>query len=701
MGLENNYLDTPLQHLPALGAKRAELLEKELGLRTYRDLIFYFPYRYADRTVITPIRALATTHGEVQLKGYITGYRSEGVGSKKRLKADFRDETGTIELVWFQGNDWVTRRYPPGKVYILFGQPRLFNGTYSVSHPELTLADSAAPAVGALYGVYNTTDKMKRSRLSGKALGKIIESLLPIVPKYIEETLTPDIITGQRLIPLADALRQIHIPRNAKELNEAVTRLKFDELFFLQLMLRQTKLERNKRFEGYRFETVGYSFNRLYESLPFELTRAQKRVIREIRTDCNTGHQMNRLLQGDVGSGKTLVAAFAMLLAIDNGFQACLMAPTEILAAQHYATLSRLLAPIGIEVALLTGSSTPKERRPILEAAANGSLPILVGTHALIEEGVRFERLGIAVIDEQHRFGVAQRARLWSKAAEVLPHILIMSATPIPRTLAMTLYGDLDISTIDELPPGRKPITTTHLYEDQRERAYDFIRDRIAEGRQVYVVFPMIEGTEASDYANLETGYKYFAYMFGERNVTWVHGKLPAKDKQERMDAFSRNEVPILLSTTVIEVGVDVPNATVMVIENADRFGLSQLHQLRGRVGRGANQSFCLLVTPRELSFTAKRRIEVMTHSTDGFVIAEEDMKLRGSGDIEGTKQSGDLSRLRLAKPTEDVLLMRLSGAVATQIITQDPELQTPALAPIRKELERLYPLEERWGNIS
>jgi hypothetical protein len=701
MPQQRNYLDTPLRYLPTLGEKRATLLESELGLRTYRDLIYYFPFRYVDRTVITPIRELRNIHREVQLKGYLTDYRQEGVGRKQRLKATFKDATGQVELVWFKGSDWLKKRYPEGKCYVLLGQPRLYNGIYSVSHPELTPADSPDLAVGALYGVYNTTEKMKRARLTPSVLGKIIASLLHLIPTYVEETLPSEICAQQHLIPLPDALQQIHVPRSTKELQAAIHRLKFDELFYLQLMLLQTKLERHKRFEGYRFEHVGFTFNSLYDSLPFSLTQAQKRVIREIRLDCNAGHQMNRLLQGDVGSGKTLVAAFSMLLAIDNGYQSCLMAPTEILAAQHYATLSRLLSPIGVEVALLTGSSTPKERRPILEGSADGTLPILVGTHALIEEGVRFAHLGLAVIDEQHRFGVAQRAKLWGKATDVLPHILIMSATPIPRTLAMTLYGDLDISTIDELPPGRKPIVTKHLYEDGISLAYDFIRDRIAEGRQVYVVFPMIEGSEASDYANLETGYKRFVYMFGERNVTWVHGKLPPKDKQERMDAFARNEVPILLSTTVIEVGVDVPNATVMMIENADRFGLSQLHQLRGRVGRGDNQSYCILVTPQALSYTAKRRMEVMTSTTDGFVIAEEDMKLRGAGDIEGTRQSGDLSKLSLAKPTEDVLLMRLAGAVASDVLAADPEAKNPLYAPMWQELERLYPREERWGNIS
>lgn len=699
--MPEDYLDTPLYHLPSLGEKKAKLLASEAGLSTYRDLLYYFPFRYVDRTQLFKIRDLSPYTEEVQLKGTIRSYQLEGVGRKSRLRATFEDETGTVEIVWFSGAVYIPRQYPPDKEYILFGKPSLYNRTYSFSHPEITPIEQASQVLGQLMGVYHTTGKMKRSYLNSRNLRKLILSLLPLVDQYIQESLPQEILQSLHLVPLRQALISAHTPSNLTLLHKAVYRLKFDELFFLRLSLEKTKLDRQKKYKGFLFENVGLLFNTLYESLPYDLTKAQKRVLKEIRLDTLKGNQMNRLLQGDVGSGKTVVAAFAMMLALDNGLQACIMAPTEILANQHYATLQELFEPLGLPVALWTGSTKKKEREAIREDIMAKKINILVGTHALLEEGVSFNELGIAIIDEQHRFGVAQRAKLWKKNSSLLPHILIMSATPIPRTLAMTLYGDLDISIIDELPPGRKPIKTALFTEDQQETVYRFIAEKIIEGRQVYVVYPMIEGSEESDFKNLETGYKHFAQRFGANNITYVHGKLHPCEKQEKMDLFIAGKVPILLSTTVIEVGVNVPNATVMVIENANRFGLAQLHQLRGRVGRGAEQSYCLLVAPQQLSYTAKRRLHVMTETTDGFIIAEEDMKLRGEGDLEGTRQSGELPGLNLASPSRDIGILRTAASLAESIMAKDPLLELPEYAPIKRELNRLYPPDASWGKIS
>lgn len=699
--MSKDYLDTSLLHLPSIGEKKAKILEKDLEVRTYRDLLFYFPFRYVDRTRLFQIKDLRPYTEEIQLRGFIRGYQLEGHGSKSRLRALFEDETGEVEIVWFTGVMYIPRSYPPDKEYILFGKPTLYNRTYSFNHPELTPIERSSQVVGKLMGVYHTTGKMKRAFLESRHLRTTILSLLPIVDLYVEETLSDSLLRELKLLPLKEALKNIHMPTDLQILKRAVDRLKFDELFFLRLSLERTKRERKERFQGFKFENVSLYFNTLYQSLPYELTSAQKRVIREIRQDTNKGIQMNRLLQGDVGSGKTLVAAFAMMLALDNGKQACIMAPTEILANQHYATLQELFAPLGIEIALWTGSSKSRERKRMAEALLEGSLNIVVGTHALLEEGVAFRELGLAVIDEQHRFGVAQRARLWTKNNSLLPHILIMSATPIPRTLAMTLYGDLDISIIDELPPGRKPIKTSLFYDEQQEQIYQFISQKIIEGRQIYVVYPMIEGSEESDFKNLETGYKQFTHRFGANNITFVHGKLSPKEKQEKMDLFVEGKVPILLSTTVIEVGVNVPNATVMIIENANRFGLAQLHQLRGRVGRGAEQSFCLLVAPREISILSKRRLQIMTETTDGFLIAEEDLKLRGEGDLEGTRQSGELQGLKLASPSRDMGLMRTAAIYAEAIFRKDPSLEKEENSLIRKALDKLYPPDENWGKIS
>lgn len=699
--MPKDYLDTPLLYLPAIGEKKASLLAQEASLRTLRDLIYYFPYKYIDRSRIYRICELSSTEADVQLKGKILSYELEGAGRKSRLKAIFQDNTGEVELIWFTGAHYIPKSYPTGCEYILFGKPTVYKRTFSFSHPELTPAAQAKQVTGGLMGVYHTTAKMKRSFLDSRNLRKVIVSLLPMLQQYLTESLPKTMLQKLNMMALVDAIHIAHMPKDLNILSAAIERIKFDELFFLRLSMESTKKERQRRFVGYNFETVGQHFNTLYASLPYDLTGAQKRVIREIRQNTNQGFQMNRLLHGDVGSGKTIVAAFAMMLALDNGLQSCIMAPTEILATQHFETLNELFEPLGLQVALFTGSTPQKERDDIRERLREGSLNMLVGTHALIEEGVTFPRLGLAIIDEQHRFGVAQRAKLWAKSSSLLPHILIMSATPIPRTLAMTLYGDLDISVIDELPPGRKPISTFRIFDHEEEKVHKFIAERIIEGRQVYVVYPMIEGTEESDYKNLETGYKRFAHMFGEKNITYVHGKLPAKEKQKRMESFVHGEVPILLSTTVIEVGVNVPNATVMVIENANRFGLAQLHQLRGRVGRGAEKSYCILISPVDITFTGEKRLEIMTKTTDGFVIAEEDMKLRGEGDIEGTRQSGELPGLNLASPSQDSGLLRLAGYYAERLIDEDPDLSEPDVQCISEQLERILSHTERWGNIS
>lgn len=699
--MANDYLNTKLVYLPSLNAKKAKVLEDDARVITYRDLIFYFPYRYVDRTKLFKISDLKTQTNEIQLCGTLRHYSLEGVGRKTRLRATFEDETGTVELVWFTRVMNIQHIYPVNQKYILFGKPSTYNGTFSFTHPELTPITQAQTVVGSLMGVYHTTAKMKRVYLDSRNLRKVILSLVPIVNQYLTETLPTNIRQHLNMPTLAEAVYSIHLPQNITQLARAVERIKFDELFFLRLSQERKKLERNSCFAGYRYEQVGINFTSLYDSLPYQLTAAQKRVIKEIRLNTNKGIQMNRLVQGDVGSGKTVVAAFAMMLALDNGTQSCMMAPTEILATQHHATLSELLHPLGIKVALWTGTTKKREREEIKQAILNGEINILVGTHALIEEGVQFKELSLAIIDEQHRFGVAQRAKLWQKNPNLLPHILIMSATPIPRTLAMTLYGDLDISVIDELPPGRKPIKTVLFTERQQEKVYHFVGERVIEGRQIYVVYPMIEGTEESDYKNIETGYKHYCQRFGQNNVTYVHGKLTSAEKQARMELFASGKIPILLSTTVIEVGVNVPNATVMVIENANRFGLSQLHQLRGRVGRGAEQSYCILVAPADLSFTAKKRLEVMVKTTDGFIIAEEDMKLRGEGDLEGTRQSGELPGLNLASPSRDMGLLRTAAIYVEEILKSDPKLTNPENSCIQLELNRLYPPEEQWGIIS
>lgn len=701
MPSDGGYLDTNLLYLPGVGEKKARILFEELGLVSYRDLLEHFPFRFVDRTQVYKVAQICGSDADIQLRGYIVDYSLEGYGRKAHMRAVFKDDTGQVDLIWFKGANYLPESYPPGKEYIIYGRPRLFRHRYSITHPEVTPVHQAHMVTEGLMGVYNTTMKMKRVGLDSRGLRKIILSLLPIIPQYLTETLAPELIAHFGLVPLATAMQQMHQPQSLSVLSAAKMRLKFDELFYYQLSRQRLKQERKNRFVGHKLDKIGSFFNGLHASLPFTLTGAQQRVIREIYHDCRSGLHMNRLVEGDVGSGKTLVAAFAMMLALDSGHQACLMAPTEILAQQHLGTLQELLLPLGIGAELLTGSTSVPERRRILEATESGELQILIGTHALLEERVRFRSLALAVIDEQHRFGVEQRARLWEKSSKRLPHILIMSATPIPRTLSMTLYGDLDLSIIDELPPGRRPIETFHLFDHQSDKAYNFIRDRLVEGCQIYVVYPMIEGTEESDFKNLETGYRQFAYMFGENNVTWVHGKLNSKDKQAQMQAFVEGRVPILLSTTVIEVGVNVPNATVMLIESAERFGLAQLHQLRGRVGRGSRQSYCLLMTKDNLSYPSRRRIEVMCGTTDGFRIAEEDMRLRGAGDMEGTRQSGELPGLKLTDLAVDGRLVALTAATVQALLEADPRLEHPANQIYKEEVLRRFPPGEQWGNIS
>lgn len=673
-----NFGSIPLSYIPRMGEKSVELLKKELGLETFSDLLFYYPFRYIDRRKVYQIRELHRQMEEVQVIAVLQGVYQEGKGRNSRLKAVCSDGTGTLSLVWFRGINYIANSLEVGKAYLFFGKPTLYGRQFSMSHPEVAPPDRAAFWSQGLQAVYSSTERLKRSRIHSERIAECVRFVLNHSAYHVPERIDNQLKETLRLLPIEEALKEIHHPSNEQQLEAAKRRLKFDELLFLQLYLRRSAALRQVQYKGYRFDTVGDHFMALFRSLPFSLTDAQKRVIKEMRQDTLTGRQMNRLLQGDVGSGKTLVALMMMLLAIDNGKQTCMMAPTEILAQQHYETILEFLQGIPVRVALLTGSTSQAARREILSQLSMGEIDILIGTHALIEPGVIFASLGLAVIDEQHRFGVVQRAKLWNKNIATLPHILIMSATPIPRTLAMTVYGDLDVSIIDQLPPGRKPIVTKHFYHSQQEQVLQAIRNTILQKQQVYVVFPMIEGTEDSDYKNVAAGYELFVHTFGEKQVTYVHGKLSPSDKQKQMDLFASGAVPILLSTTVIEVGVNVPNATLMVIFDAQRFGLAQLHQLRGRVGRGAKQSFCFLVTKPFSNPQTQRRIEVMVQTQDGFVIAEEDLRLRGFGDLEGTQQSGDLPGLVLANPIKDVLLVQQAHEAAKAIIEKDPLLTLP-----------------------
>lgn len=666
-------LEQDIKYLKGVGPVRAKLLGDELKIFTVQDLLYMVPYKYIDRTVIHTISALQEDLPYVQLRGHLLGIETEGEGRRRRLKAIFTDGTGYVELVWFNGIKAVERSLRVDRTYLLLGKPTSFNGRFSIVHPELEPADASPAPAAAMRPHYRTTDKMKRSSLTSRALSELVRNAFTLLGGNIEETLPSYIIKEYNLSPLSSSLQTLHFPPSAEALPAARRRLKFEELFYLQLDILQYAKNRVRNYAGFMFSTVGKTFHTFYnERLPFPLTGAQKRVIKEIRRDMGRGCQMNRLLQGDVGSGKTMVALMSCLIAIDNGFQACIMAPTEILAEQHLATIRDFLGPMPVTVELLTGSVTGSRRTEVLQRTADGEIQILVGTHALIEDTVVFSNLGLAVIDEQHRFGVKQRARIWQKNTRP-PHVLVMTATPIPRTLAMTVYGDLDVSVIDELPPGRKPIQTLHYTQNDFPKLYEGMRRELSQGRQAYVVYPLIEESEKSDLQDLENGYATMCSVFPEFRIGRIHGKMRPAEKEEAMRAFAERETQILVSTTVIEVGVNIPNATVMVIQNADRFGLAQLHQLRGRVGRGGDRSYCLLMTGGKLSENTRRRMQVMTETTDGFDIAEEDMRLRGPGDLEGTAQSGIPFELRIANVVRDADLMEIAREAARRILEQDP----------------------------
>lgn len=666
-------LEQDIKYLKGVGPVRAKLLGDELKIFTVQDLLYMVPYKYIDRTVIHTISALQEDLPYVQLRGHLLGIETEGEGRRRRLKAIFTDGTGYVELVWFNGIKAVERSLRVDRTYLLLGKPTSFNGRFSIVHPELEPADASPAPAAAMRPHYRTTDKMKRSSLTSRALSELVRNAFTLLGGNIEETLPSYIIKEYNLSPLSSSLQTLHFPPSAEALPAARRRLKFEELFYLQLDILQYAKNRVRNYAGFMFSTVGKTFHTFYdERLPFPLTGAQKRVIKEIRRDMGRGCQMNRLLQGDVGSGKTMVALMSCLIAIDNGFQACIMAPTEILAEQHLATIRDFLGPMPVTVELLTGSVTGSRRTEVLQRTADGEIQILVGTHALIEDTVVFSNLGLAVIDEQHRFGVKQRARLWQKNTRP-PHVLVMTATPIPRTLAMTVYGDLDVSVIDELPPGRKPVQTLHYTQNDFPKLYEGMRRELEQGRQAYMVYPLIEESEKSDLQDLENGYATMCSVFPEFRIGRIHGKMRPAEKEEAMRAFAERETQILVSTTVIEVGVNIPNATVMVIQNADRFGLAQLHQLRGRVGRGGDRSYCLLMTGGKLSENTRRRMQVMTETTDGFEIAEEDMRLRGPGDLEGTAQSGIPFELRIANVVRDADLMEIAREAARRILEQDP----------------------------
>lgn len=693
--------NTDIKYLPGVGPKKAEILNKEVDIFSVEDLLHYYPYKYIDRSRIYYIHEVDGNMPYIQLKGRITAFESAGEGRNKRLIAHFTDGTGFIDLVWFQGARFITDKYKVNLPYLVFGKPTAFGSKFNIAHPDIDPYIEEKAEQTNLMGYYNTTEKMKTHYLNSKALQKIMTGALASALPHVVETLPQTIIEKANLLPLKEAIRNIHFPLNPAILRDAQYRLKFEELFYLQLNIFRYTSDRRAKLKGFVFTQVGNYFNSFYEkNLPFELTNAQKRIIREIRQDMATGEQMNRLLQGDVGSGKTLVALMIMLIAMDNGFQASMMAPTEILANQHFATIQEFLFGLGINVELLTGSTKKKKREEIHSRLLTGDIHILIGTHALIEDTVQFGNLGLVVIDEQHRFGVAQRAKLWTKNVNP-PHMLVMTATPIPRTLAMTVYGDLEVSVIDELPPGRKPIQTIHQYDKKRGALYNSIRKQLSEGRQIYFVYPLIEESEKIDLKNLEEGYEHICEIFPEYTVCKVHGKMKPVEKDAEMARFVKNEAQIMVATTVIEVGVNVPNASVMVIESAQRFGLSQLHQLRGRVGRGADQSYCILITPYELSADSRKRINIMVESNDGFEIAEADLKLRGPGDLEGTQQSGIAFNLRIADIVRDSQIMQYARDVAKEVMDRDPALESIENQILKRQLRKLGGNRYNWGLIS
>ena len=690
-----------IKFLPGVGPQRAAILNKELGVYSFQDLLYCFPYKYVDRSRIYSIRELEGSMPYIQLKGEILSFETAGEGRQRRLIAHFSDGTGVVDLIWFQGLKYVLSKYKVRQQYVVFGRPSVFNGRINIAHPDIDLAEEVNFSTMGLQPYYSTTEKMKRSMLNSHAIEKMVKNIIQQLQTPLPETLSSTIISVNHLMPLTEALMNVHFPANAEILRRAQYRLKFEELFYIQLNILRYAKDRQRKCRGYVFQKVGAIFNTFYAThLPFELTNAQKRVLKEIRRDLGSGRQMNRLLQGDVGSGKTLVALMSMLIALDNGFQACMMAPTEILASQHYDTILQLTSGLGIRVELLTGSIKGKRREAILNGLLTGDVHILIGTHAVIEDTVNFASLGLVVIDEQHRFGVAQRARLWAKSAQP-PHVLVMTATPIPRTLAMTLYGDLDVSVIDELPPGRKPIATIHQFDSQRAYMYRSIRQQIAEGRQIYIVYPLIKESEKIDLKNLEEGYQHIREVFPDCTVCMVHGRMKPAEKEEQMQRFVSGEAQIMVATTVIEVGVNVPNASVMVIENAERFGLSQLHQLRGRVGRGADQSYCILVTGYKLAEDSRKRLEIMVRTNDGFEIAEADLKLRGPGDLEGTQQSGVAFDLKIANLAQDGQLLQYVRDVAQTVIDTDPNGTLPENEVLWRQLKALRKTNVNWAAIS
>ena len=690
-----------IKYLQGVGPQRATILNKELNISSLHDLLYYFPYKYVDRSRLYYIHEIDGNMPYIQLKGQILSFETMGEGRQRRLVAHFSDGTGVIDLVWFQGIKYLMGKYKAHEEYIVFGKPTVFNGRINVAHPDIDPAKDLTLSSMGLQPYYNTTEKMKRAGLNSHALEKLMSNAFALLQGAMPETLTPKVVEEHHLMSLDEALRNIHFPQNPEKLRKAQYRLKFEELFYVQLNILRYAKDRQRKYRGLYFEKVGEVFNTFYsQNLPFQLTGAQKRVIKEIRKDVGSGRQMNRLLQGDVGSGKTLVALMSMLLALDNGYQACMMAPTEILAAQHYETIKQLLFGMNVRVELLMGSVKGKKREEILKGLLTGDVHILIGTHAVLEDTVGFSSLGMVVIDEQHRFGVAQRAKLWMKNA-CPPHVLVMTATPIPRTLAMTLYGDLDVSIIDELPPGRKPIQTIHQFDNRRPSLYAGIRKQIAEGRQVYIVYPLIKESEKVDIKNLEEGYGHICEEFPECKVSKVHGQMKPVEKDAEMQRFVNGETQIMVATTVIEVGVNVPNASVMVIENAERFGLSQLHQLRGRVGRGADQSYCILVTSYKLSEETRKRLEIMVQTCDGFEIAEADLKLRGPGDLEGTQQSGVAFDLKIADIARDGQLLQYVRQVVMDILEQDPTGVLPENELLWRQLQTLRKTHVNWAAIS
>ena len=698
-----DILQQDIQYLPGVGPNRKKMLSQELGIETFGDLLQYYPYKHVDRSRLYDIGELNGDMPFVQVKGHILSFETFKMSARKeRVVAHFTDGTGKVmDLTWFNGGKYAKQSYKIGTEYVIFGRPNVFNGRINVTHPDIDAADKLELSAMGMQPYYNTTEKMKKSGLNSRAIERLTKSLIDIIKDPIAETI-PDFITSRlHLMSRDEALRKIHYPLDAKELEKARTRLKFEELFYVQLNILRYASDHRRKYRGYVFSHVGDYFNTFFHQyLPFSLTEAQKRVIREIRKDTGSGKQMNRLLQGDVGSGKTLVALMSMLIALDNGYQACIMAPTEILAEQHLQTIQGFLNGMNIRVELLTGIVKGKKRQAVLDGLLDGSVQILVGTHAVIEDTVQFANLGMVVVDEQHRFGVAQRAKLWTKNTNP-PHVLVMTATPIPRTLAMTLYGDLDVSVIDELPPGRKPVVTTHVFDRSMPSLYDGLRKQIQQGRQVYIVFPLIEESEKIDLKNLEDGFEVLRQVFPEFRLSKVHGKMKPKDKEEEMQRFVKGETQMLVATTVIEVGVNVPNASVMVILEAQRFGLSQLHQLRGRVGRGADQSYCILVTNHQMSEDTRKRIDIMCETNDGFRIAEADLKLRGPGDLEGTQQSGMAFDLKIADIARDGQLVQLARDEAQAIIDEDPECYSDKYNMLWNRLRQLRKTNVNWAAIS